>query len=132
MSRFTTSASAGAVSGGAAGPPPGGAGGSSFSARPPAAPLVGAPDAGTLLVVVLWLAAATAFSLYVRHFGGYTVTYGSLAGIILTLVFFYLLAAIFVFGAEFNGALARAEGGLPPPRRRKEDRRPEPRRKAPN
>lgn len=87
---------------------------------------------GTLLVVVLWLAAATAFSLYVRHFGGYTVTYGSLAGIILTLVFFYVLAAIFVFGAEFNGALARAEGGLPPPRRRKEDRRPGPRPEAPN
>jgi len=77
---------------------------------------------GTLLVVVLWLATATAFSVYVSYFGGYTVTYGSLAGIILTLVFFYVLAAIFIFGAEFNSALARAEGGLPPPRRRKEDR----------
>lgn len=79
---------------------------------------------GTFLVVALWLASATAFSVYLRYFGGYTVTYGSLAGIILALVFFYVLAAVFVFGAEFNGALARAEGGLPPPRRRSEDRLP--------
>lgn len=81
---------------------------------------------GTLLVVLLWLAAATLFSYYVKHIASYTVTYGSLGGIILTLVFFYVLAAIFIFGAEFNGAIARAEGGLPPPRRRHTDRHPPP------
>ena len=76
---------------------------------------------GAALVTVLWLLTATAFSFYVSHFGSYTVTYGSLAGIILTLLFFYVLAVIFIFGAEFNAALARVEGGLPPPRRRSED-----------
>ncbi len=77
---------------------------------------------GAVLVTLLWLLTATLFSYYVAHFGSYTVTYGSLAGIILTLIFFYALAVIFIFGAEFNAALARAEGGLPPPRRRKDDK----------
>lgn len=76
---------------------------------------------GTLVVVLLWLVAATAFSFYVRNFGAFTVTYGSLAGVILTLTFFYVLSTIFIFGAEFNAAFARAEGGLPAPRRRKDD-----------
>lgn len=79
---------------------------------------------GTVLVVALWLAAATAFSYYVERIAAYTVTYGSLAGVIVALIFFYLLAAIFVFGAEFNAAIARFEGGLPPPRRRRLDPRP--------
>jgi len=84
---------------------------------------------GTFIVVLLWLVAATAFSFYVRNFGAFTVTYGSLAGVILTMLFFYILSVIFIFGAEFNAAFARAEGGLPPPRRRKDDPPPPPRRR---
>ncbi|MEE8248367.1 MAG: YihY/virulence factor BrkB family protein [Alphaproteobacteria bacterium] len=65
---------------------------------------------GAFAVLVLWLLAATAFSLYLEQFGDYTVTYGSLGGIIVTLFFFYILAVIFVLGAEINAMVLRRYG----------------------
>ena len=35
----------------------------------------------------------------------YTITYGAFAGVIVTLLFFYLTGAAMIFGAEVNGAL---------------------------
>lgn len=61
---------------------------------------------GAVLVVILWVAAAGAFSRYLGAVGGYDVTYGSLGGIIVALLFFYVVGAIFILGAEFNAALA--------------------------
>ena len=63
---------------------------------------------GAFAVLVLWLLAATFFSLYLERFGDYTVTYGSLGGVIVTLLFFYILAVIFVLGAEINAMILRA------------------------
>jgi membrane protein len=43
----------------------------------------------------------------------YSAIYGSLGGVISTMIFFYLLGVIFVLGAEFNAMLAegiRARG----------------------
>ena len=60
---------------------------------------------GALLAAVLWLALAAVFSWYLRQATFYALTYGSLAGIIITLVFFYFSAGILIFGAEFNGVL---------------------------
>lgn len=61
---------------------------------------------GTILSVVLWAVAAELYSAYLASLPtSYSVTYGSLAGIIVTLFFFYVSAAIFIFGAQFNGAL---------------------------
>ena len=37
----------------------------------------------------------------------FSVTYGSLGGIVVTLFFFYISALLFVFGAEFNSVLRR-------------------------
>ena len=37
----------------------------------------------------------------------FSVTYGSLGGIIVTLFFFYISALLFIFGAEFNSVLRR-------------------------
>ena len=37
------------------------------------------------------------------------MTYGSLGGIVLTLMFFYISGLIFIFGAEINSARRRAE-----------------------
>lgn len=61
---------------------------------------------GAALVIVLWMVAAAGFSHYLGAVGGYDVTYGSLGGIIIALLFFYVVGAIFILGAEFNAALA--------------------------
>lgn len=64
---------------------------------------------GAAVAVVLWIGAASLFSLYLANLGRYTVTYGSLGGIVVTLLFFYVSACIFIFGAELNAAYRRRE-----------------------
>ena len=62
---------------------------------------------GVILTVVLWIAAVRGFTLYIAHFADYSATYAGLAGAMAALIFLYLLAAILILGAEFNGALVR-------------------------
>jgi membrane protein len=62
---------------------------------------------GAAVAVALWAGGASLFQLYLAQLGRYTVTYGSLGGIVVTLLFFYLTACIFIFGAELNAALQR-------------------------
>jgi len=64
---------------------------------------------GAATTALLWLATAALFSVYVDNFASYSVTYGSLGGVIMTLMFFYFSAVIFAFGAELNAALARLD-----------------------
>jgi len=63
---------------------------------------------GAATTALLWLSTAALFSVYVDNFASYSVTYGSLGGVIMTLMFFYISAIIFAFGAELNASLARA------------------------
>ena len=60
---------------------------------------------GTVVAVVVWLLASLGFSLYVQNFANYNATYGSLGAIIILLFYFYLSAAILLFGAELNAVL---------------------------
>lgn len=62
---------------------------------------------GALFAVVAWTAIAEAFSWYLRNFARYSLIYGSLAGIVLTLFFFYISAALFIFGAVLNSTIRR-------------------------
>ncbi len=64
---------------------------------------------GAAVAVALWLVAATLFSMYLGTLARYGVTYGSLGGVIVTLVFFYVSAAVFIFGAEVNAVMAGKE-----------------------
>ena len=57
---------------------------------------------GVLLTLALWLVGASLFSLYLGTVADYSVTYGSLAGVAITLLFFYLTGALFILGAEYN------------------------------
>lgn len=57
---------------------------------------------GSLLTVVLWIALERLFSLYLHNFHQFNFVYGSLAGIMISLMFFYLVSIIFILGAEFN------------------------------
>jgi membrane protein len=59
---------------------------------------------GSVLAFVFWLAFSLLFSLYVSTFGGssYSETYGSLAGIIVLMLYVYYSALIMLVGAEMN------------------------------
>ncbi len=65
---------------------------------------------GALCVVVLWFVAGTLFSEYLRNFDQVNIIYGSLGGLIAALLFFYITAMIFVYGAELNYHLEIAMG----------------------
>lgn len=60
---------------------------------------------GAFATTMLWTVAASALTLYFDRFSNYASTYGSLGGVIITLLFFYVSAIIFVFGGELNAAL---------------------------
>lgn len=69
---------------------------------------------GVLLTLALWLIGASLFSLYLGTVADYSVTYGSLAGVAITLLFFYLTGALFILGAEYNAVqLADSAAGSP-------------------
>ena len=60
---------------------------------------------GAVLAVILWLVASFGFSLYVNNFASYSATYGSLAVIIVMLLYLYISACILLFGAEVNAEI---------------------------
>ena len=60
---------------------------------------------GIAVTTLLWLAGASLFSVYLAFAPSYTVTYGAFAGVIVTLLFFYLTGAVVIFGAEVNATL---------------------------
>jgi len=63
---------------------------------------------GALLAIVLWVVASIGFGFYVRSFGSYDRTYGSLGGTIVLLIWLWLTNAALLFGAEFDAELERA------------------------
>ncbi len=62
---------------------------------------------GTAWTLVAWWASAKAVALFLSHAERYDLFYGSLAGIVLTQLFFFFLAASFIFGAHLNAAWSR-------------------------
>ena len=66
---------------------------------------------GALAGAMLWVAAAVLLSITLRSAGKLVLIYGSLAGMVATMVFLYVSAATLIFGAEVNGALAQRRTG---------------------
>lgn len=62
---------------------------------------------GSILVVILWIISAILFSKYLYLFTQFNLVYGSLASFIITLLFFYLIHLIFIYGAEVNMLLSK-------------------------
>jgi membrane protein len=62
---------------------------------------------GAALATVLWLVASAGFNLYVTNFGSYSNTYGSLAGVIVFLIWLWLTNTAILFGAQFAEELER-------------------------
>jgi len=62
---------------------------------------------GIVTTLVLWLASAWIFAVYLRGFADYAATYAGLAGVVTAIFFLYVVSVLMIFGAEFNAALGR-------------------------
>ena len=62
---------------------------------------------GGVVAVVLWLAASLLFAFYVANFSSYNATYGSIAAVIVFLVWLWITNLAILFGAELNAELER-------------------------
>lgn len=65
---------------------------------------------GAALVVVGWMGTVKLLAVYLSRFDQVNLIYGSLGGVIAALLFFYMLALIFIYGAEFSFLLKRSAG----------------------
>ncbi len=61
---------------------------------------------GAALVAVWWVLTTALLPVVLSSLGGYDLTYGSLAGVIIALLFFFVIGLGLVIGAELNAALA--------------------------
>ena len=64
---------------------------------------------GVASSLAAWMVLSMAFSYYVEHVGQYSVLYGSIATVIVVLLWLYMSGQILVLGAEFSAALIDRE-----------------------
>jgi membrane protein len=57
---------------------------------------------GSVVVTVVWAAVSLLFSFYVDNFGSYDKTYGTIAGVIVLMLWLYLTCYLVLLGAEIN------------------------------
>jgi membrane protein len=63
---------------------------------------------GAVLATILWMIASLAFKVYVANFGNYNESYGSLGGVIVLMLWFYISALAVLIGAEMNAEIEHA------------------------
>jgi membrane protein len=63
---------------------------------------------GALFITGWWIGTVELLPPVLDLFGGYTRTYGSLAGVMIALIFFFVVGLGVVIGAELNAALAES------------------------
>ena len=63
---------------------------------------------GSVIAVIVWLAASIGFGIYVQNFADYNATYGSIGAIIVLLLYFYISAAVLLLGAQLNATIEHA------------------------
>lgn len=65
---------------------------------------------GAVFISLWWLAITGLLPLFLKYAANYQLTYGSLAGVMITLIFFYLVGLGMVIGSQLNAALAETRG----------------------
>jgi membrane protein len=57
---------------------------------------------GTVLAIIVWLGGSFGFTFYMKNFASYSATYGSLATVIVLLLYLFISACALLLGAEVN------------------------------
>lgn len=70
---------------------------------------------GSFVAVLVWLIGSYGLSYYVGNFGKYNATYGSLGGVIIMMLWFYMSGFIILLGGQLNAVIEHlATGGKAP------------------
>ncbi|MFF5404990.1 YihY/virulence factor BrkB family protein [Streptomyces misionensis] len=72
---------------------------------------------GSFLALVIWMAASAGFAVYVADFASYSKTYGTMAGVVVFLVWLWITNLAVLLGLEFDAETVRQRavaGGHPP------------------
>lgn len=64
---------------------------------------------GSIFAAIGWQVTSLSFSYYVNHFTNFSATYGSLGGVIVLMIWFYLAAFILITGGVINAILSKAD-----------------------
>ncbi len=64
---------------------------------------------GVASSLAAWMVLSMAFSYYVEHVGQYSVLYGSIATVIVVLLWLYMSGQVLILGAEFSAALTEVK-----------------------
>ena len=64
---------------------------------------------GAFTSTALWMGASSGFRVFLRNFSSYDVTYGSLAGLIILMIWFWMSGLVFLLGAEINALMKRID-----------------------
>lgn len=62
---------------------------------------------GTIFATVSWLLVSYGFSFYINNFANYSKTYGSIGGIIVLMLWLYVIGIVLVIGGQLNVATQR-------------------------
>ena len=63
---------------------------------------------GSLIAATLWVIGSLAFRYYVVTFGNYEATYGTVTGVMLLMLWFYLSGLVLIIGAEASAEIEHA------------------------
>ena len=63
---------------------------------------------GSIVATLLWLIVSLGFKFYVTNFGSYNATYGTLAGLIVMILYLYYSSLMLLLGAEVNQVIEDA------------------------
>ncbi|HWR17273.1 MAG TPA: YihY/virulence factor BrkB family protein [Terriglobales bacterium] len=63
---------------------------------------------GSIIGVMLWVAASAGFRAYLHFFNSYSATYGSLGAVIILMLWFYITGLTLLIGAEANAEIEHA------------------------
>lgn len=63
---------------------------------------------GAFVALLVWAASSTGFAFYLANFASYNKTYGSVAGVIIALLWLWLTNMALMFGAELDAELDKA------------------------
>jgi membrane protein len=68
---------------------------------------------GSTLAVVLWLVLSSGFAAYIANFASYNKTYGTVAGVIVFLLWLWLSNLAILLGLELDAELDRGTSAPP-------------------